>query len=303
MQTPLLSVVMPVHNALPYLDASVASILGQTHDDFEFVICDDGSTDGSREALRAWKAKDHRIRLFESEASLGPSASSNWVVEQSRGRFVARMDADDVSHRDRLRRQLAALLAHPAVDLVGTLWETIDGDGRRVRRRDRWRLARRSPFAPFPHPSVMFRRAAFDAVGGYRESCAFWEDVDLYLRMSRRGRIAVLADVLLRIRHARTSTRLRQQERVEEAYDRMFRCVSEWERENGYDALLGGRSAEALAAGVHRAGIGRALGGRPAVGPPQAYAPRPARARPPDGVGDRLGRVGRRQPFDAPPPG
>jgi glycosyltransferase involved in cell wall biosynthesis len=268
MERPLLSVVMPVHNGLPYLDASIASILGQTHDDFEFVIRDDGSTDGSREALRAWKAKDRRIRLFEGEARLGPSASSNWVVEQSRGRFVARMDADDVSHRDRLRRQLDVLLGHPAVDLVGTLWETIDEDGRCVRRRDRWRLARRSAFAPFPHPSVMFRREAFDRVGGYREPCAFWEDVDLYLRMSRRGRIAVLADALLRIRHARTSTRLVQQARVEEAYDRMFRCVAEWGRGNGYDELLAGRSPKlSPQAFIALASVELWAGGRPSVLP------------------------------------
>src|SRR4051794_7125581 len=268
MERPLLSVVMPVHNGLPYLDASIASILGQTHDDFEFVIGDDGSTDGSREALRAWKEKDPRIRLFEGEARLGPSASSNWVVEQSRGRFVARMDADDVSHRDRLRRQLDVLLGHPAVDLVGTLWETIDEDGRCVRRPDRWRLVGRSAFAPFPHPSVMFRREAFDRVGGYREPCAFWEDVDLYLRMSRCGRIAVLADVLLRIRHARTSTRLVQQARVEEAYDRMFRCVAEWGRGNGYDELLAGRSRKlSPQAFIAVASVELWAGGRPSVLP------------------------------------
>jgi glycosyltransferase involved in cell wall biosynthesis len=268
-QAPLLSVVMPVRNAAPYLDASMASILAQTYEDFEFVICDDGSTDGSREALRAWKAKDARIRLFESDVMLGPAGSSNRVVQESRGRFVARMDADDISHPDRLRRQVDVLLSHPGIDLVGTLWDLIDEGGSRVRRADRWRLARRSFFAPFPHPSVLFRRVAFDEVGGYRESCAYWEDVDLYLRMARRGRIAVLADRLLRVRHAGTSTRLGpHRERAEEAYDRMFRCVAEAGSEHGYEAQLAHwpRKLQPKAF-VSLAAIELWAGGRPSVLP------------------------------------
>jgi glycosyltransferase involved in cell wall biosynthesis len=260
---------MPVHNALPYLDASVASILGQTHEDFEFVIGDDGSTDGSREALRAWEARDSRIRLFESDVRRGPSESSNWVVRESRGRFVARMDADDVSHRDRLRRQLDVLRSHQAIDLVGTLWEVIDGDGLRVRRRDRWRVTRPSLFAPFAHPSVMFRRGAFDAAGGYRDSCACWEDVDLYLRMSRRGRLAILADVLMRVRHVRTSSRFGlERERAEEAYDRMFRCLAAWGRGDGYDAFLTERPRKlSPSAFVILGAVELWAGGRPPVFP------------------------------------
>jgi glycosyltransferase involved in cell wall biosynthesis len=232
---PLLSVVMPVYNAKPYLDASVASILGQTQEDFEFVIRDDGSSDGSREVLRTYAARDARIRLFEGDVRLGPSRSSNWVVAQSRGRFVARMDADDVCHRDRLRRQLEVLTSRPSVDLVGSLWEMIDERGRRVRRQDRWRVVRRSLFPPFPHPSIMFRRDSFDLIGGYREQCAYWEDVDLYLRMARRGRLAVLTDALLRVRLARASTRLGPQlAGAEEAYDHMFRYLAAWKEGRGY---------------------------------------------------------------------
>ncbi|MCW2990146.1 MAG: glycosyltransferase family 2 protein, partial [Solirubrobacterales bacterium] len=235
----LLSVVMPVYNARPYLDASIASILEQTYADFEFVIGDDGSTDGSRAVLRAWADRDPRIRLLESNARRGPAASSNWVVGRSQGRLVARMDADDVSHRDRLRRQLDVLARHPEIDLVGSLWDTIDADGRRVRRSDRWRLARRSAFAPFAHPSVMFRREAFENAGGYRHRCEFWEDTDLYLRMAARGRIAVLADVLLRVRSTPSGVRLGpDRERIEDAYDEMFRCLAEWHRRHDYDSFL-----------------------------------------------------------------
>src|SRR3954469_23280364 len=98
---PPLSVVMPARNALPYLDASIESMLGQSFGDFEFVIRDDGSSDGTAEALRGWAARDRRIRLFEGER-LGLAGSSNFVVQQARAPLVARMDADDLARPDRV---------------------------------------------------------------------------------------------------------------------------------------------------------------------------------------------------------
>jgi GT2 family glycosyltransferase len=220
------SVVMPVRDAGPYLDEAVRSILGQSYRDFEFIIRDDGSVDGSTERLREWAARDSRIRLFIGDRPLGPAESSNWVVRQASSPFVARMDADDVSCPDRLARQLAVLERDPDACLVGTLWEGIDPSGRRVRPRDRWRLSQRGPFAPFPHGSIMFRRAAFDRVGGYRQECNFWEDADLYLRLAQIGRLLVLPDILYLHRSSGHSTRIvSPSEWVEEAVDRMYRSL------------------------------------------------------------------------------
>src|SRR6185436_7809543 len=92
---PQVSVVMPVHNALPFLDESIRSILAQTLADFEFVILDDASTDGSLEVLREWSRLDPRIQIHESKKQLGLSLSSNTVVSKARAPIVARMDADD----------------------------------------------------------------------------------------------------------------------------------------------------------------------------------------------------------------
>src|SRR5215475_7954931 len=100
---PLISVVMPVYNALSFLDDSISSILGQTLGDFEFVILDDASTDGSTERLREWAARDRRIQIYESKQRLGLSACSNAVVREARASIVARMDADATAHPDRLR--------------------------------------------------------------------------------------------------------------------------------------------------------------------------------------------------------
>jgi glycosyltransferase involved in cell wall biosynthesis len=198
---PSISVVMPVHNARPFLDESIRSVLEQTLRDFEFVIFDDASTDGSVELLRAWACRDGRIRLHESRQRLGLSGSSNAVVLKARAPIVARMDADDVSHPDRLRRQWIVLQGRPDVAVIGTLCDGIDASGRVVRPRDRWRLVRRSIYIPFPHGSAMFRRDVFDQVGGYEDESAGGEDQTLFWRMAARGRVLTLPDTLYSYRY------------------------------------------------------------------------------------------------------
>jgi glycosyltransferase involved in cell wall biosynthesis len=198
---PLLSVVMPVYNALPFLGESIRSILEQTLSDFEFVILDDASTDDSVELLREWARRDKRIHLYESKKRLGLSGSSNAVVSKTRASIVARMDADDIAHPDRLRRQWNIIEGRPDVAVVGTLCNGIDATGREVRPRDRWRLVRRSVYIPFPHGSAMFRREVFDQVGGYDEEAAGGEDQDLFSRMAARGRVLTLPDVLYSYRY------------------------------------------------------------------------------------------------------
>jgi len=198
---PLISVVMPVHNAVPFLDESINSILEQTLSDFEFVILDDASTDGSVELLREWSLRDKRIHLYESKKRLGLSGSSNAVTSMARAPIVARMDADDIAHPERLRRQWNIIEGRPDVAVIGTLCNGIDASGREVRPRDRWRLVRRSAYIPFPHGSAMFRREVFDQVGGYDESSEGGEDQDLFLRMAARGRVLTLPDVLYSYRY------------------------------------------------------------------------------------------------------
>ncbi len=237
MSGPLVSVVMPVHNAAPFLDEALNSIIGQSFSDFEFVIRDDGSTDGSIEILRSWALRDSRIRLFEG-SRLGPAGSSNWIVNASAAPLIARMDADDIAFSDRLRRQVEVLLGSPDVVLLGTMSDTIDCRGRSMRRYDFSRLAKCSYSAPFPHASIMFRRDAFERIGGYRSACDHWEDLDLYLRMTEQGRIGVLAETLLAYRvHA--STRLTaERDDVEGCLDRRYRCIAAHRQDGNYESLI-----------------------------------------------------------------
>lgn len=217
---------MPVHNALPYLDAAVESILRQTVADFEFVILDDASTDGSTERLREWSGRDLRIRLIELEEKQGPARSSEAVARQARAPIVARMDADDISHPERLARQLDLLDRHPQAGLVASLSKLIDARGRVIRGPELWRLARRSPMAPFAHDAIMYRRELFEQAGGYRPDCDYWEDQDLVTRMAGLAKVLVIRAPLLEVRQSATSTRSSSsQDRIERSLDRMYRSI------------------------------------------------------------------------------
>jgi hypothetical protein len=120
---------------------------------------------------------------------------------------IARMDADDISHPDRLRREWQVLQAESDVVAVGTLCDGIDAAGRPVRPRDRWRVVRASRYIPFPHGSAMFRRKAFELIDGYDEQFEAAEDQDFFCRMRSVGRVVTLPDVLYHFRyHAANAT-------------------------------------------------------------------------------------------------
>ena len=221
---PPLSVVMPVRNALPFLDDSIGSILAQSFAEFEFVILDDASDDGSSERLREWAGRDQRIRLIRIDRPLGPVGSSRMCAEAARAGLVARMDGDDVAHPDRLRRQMEVFEAHPEAGLVGTLHRIIDEQGRELRRLELSPLTRRLPVVPITHCSIMYRRDIWIAMGGYRTGHDFWEDIDLYLRMAQAAPIFIVPDALMAVRFSHSSARAKADPKaLERAYDKMHR--------------------------------------------------------------------------------
>jgi glycosyltransferase involved in cell wall biosynthesis len=230
---------MPVHNAMPYLDIAVESILGQSLQNFEFVILDDASTDGSTERLREWAARDPRIRLLEEKRNLGPALSSERVARAATAPVVARMDADDVSCPRRLEEQLEVLDSYPGAGVVGGLYDIIDASGRKIRGPEAWRLVHPASVPPFGNGPLMYRREVFEDVGGYRRQCEFWEDHDLIIRMGAISTIMIVPHAVYQVRQSPVSTRFAsEQHRVERALDLMYRCRHRLEQHRAYDDLL-----------------------------------------------------------------
>jgi glycosyltransferase involved in cell wall biosynthesis len=204
MTAPMVSVIMPVYNAERYLAEAVESVLHQTFADFEFIIIDDGSTDTSLARLRRYAAQDARIRL-SSRPNAGCVQTLIEAVPLATGKYIARMDADDVSLPNRFEQQVRFLEENPEYVVVGTKVLLIDAEGaplkymgekRRHGEIDGAHL--RGEGGAIIHPASMIRTEAIRAVGGYR--LLRDEDLDLFLRLAEYGKVANLPDVLLHYR-------------------------------------------------------------------------------------------------------
>lgn len=187
-----LSVVMPVHNGAPFLGQAIDSILGQTFTDFEFLILDDGSDDETPAILEEYAAKDARLRVVRG-GRRGLVATLNDGVERARSDIVARMDADDVSHPERLERQYRHMAGDPDMWVLGTQWDIIDASGKRspmskpmpTTAQD---VARMMPrHCVVHHPTIVMRRDRILELGGYRAAYQHAEDYDLWLRVIERS--------------------------------------------------------------------------------------------------------------------
>lgn len=212
MERPRVSVLMSVYNGERYLAEAVESILNQTFTDFEFIIVDDGSTDGTCVCLDAFR--DQRIVRLRNETNIGLRRSLNKGLKLARGEYVARMDADDVSLPRRLEAQVAFMDAHPEVGVVGCAIRCIDSSGFTIRKVCHptghgpilWQLFFYTPIA---HPTAVYRRAIVERVGGYDPSFAHAEDRDLWRRVSSVARLANLREthLLYRVHSASVSHR------------------------------------------------------------------------------------------------
>ena len=180
---------MPVYNGLPYLREAIESVLCQTFTDFEFLIVDDASTDGSTDLIKSYE--DSRIRLIRNEHNLGTSGSMNRGIELARSEYIARIDQDDVCLPERLREQLAFIESRPDLAIVCS-WEVgIDSSSCRVRNSTR-QLDNYGAFlgylvvgkCPIWHPSILFRRQIALEVGGYNHSYSPAEDFELTMRLA-----------------------------------------------------------------------------------------------------------------------
>jgi len=201
---PAVSVIMPVHDRERYVREALGSVLAQTFDDFELIVVDDGSTDGTAAAVAA--VRDPRLRYL-TQPHRGVAAAMNTGLAAARGRYVARIDSDDVWLPDLLATQVAVLEVRPEVGVAYARGQGMEADGTLTTHV--WGIAPRHPddalasqlYGDFTcNITTVARRACLERAGGFDESLAAHEDWDLWLRVSRDASFAFTDRVLARFR-------------------------------------------------------------------------------------------------------
>tara|TARA_Y200000002_G_scaffold299988_1_gene254967 strand:+ start:7833 stop:8819 length:987 start_codon:yes stop_codon:yes gene_type:complete len=198
----LISVILPVRNGKEYLNDSIQSILNQTYSNFELIIVNDGSTDNTLEIINSYD--DDRIRVFSTNG-LGLVNALNLALKHSKGKFIARMDADDVSMQNRLEKQFERINEDEDIGLVFTNVILIDNDSNIIKKMPYHQINNnniekslifKSKSIQLVHPSILIRKKLLEKIGGYRNYSAC-EDRDLWLRLISETKFTKLEDPLL----------------------------------------------------------------------------------------------------------
>ncbi len=204
--TPTVTVLMSVFNGERYLSEAIESILGQTWEDLEFLIIDDGSTDSSREIVTSFG--DKRIRLVENSSNMGLTKSLNVGLRLAKGALIARQDADDISLPNRIKVQVGYFQRLVNLALLGCQAIVVDGEGNKIAGTDwqfplsghavRWALLFDNPFI---HTSVMFRKEMiWNTLQGYDEHFKRAQDYELWSRVAATWEVRNLPDILVKRR-------------------------------------------------------------------------------------------------------
>ena len=200
---------MPVYNDERFVGAAIQSILVQSYSDFELIVVNDGSTDGTVGVLETFY--DSRIHVVH-QTNQGVVRSLNRAIALSRGKYIARMDSDDISHPDRFRIQMGFLERNPECGMVGSACEIIGEDGSHLSHfkvpltdnEIRYAMVWKNPIV---HSSIMIRKSILDRVSGYDQNIhGVVEDYDLWFKVLAITHVANLEDELVKRTHRKTST-------------------------------------------------------------------------------------------------
>jgi len=227
---PKISVIMTVYNNEPFIRESINSILNQTFTDFEFIIVNDAGSDASASIVSEFK--DERIVFLNNDKNIGQTKSLNRGIAHAKGRYIARIDADDIAYPERLQEQYNCLERERTLAVVGSWYEEIDEKGKRIR-------TVKVPVDPneiklylfshgaltyycIAHPSVLIRKSALVEMGGYRERYFFCQDYDLWVRLSRKYSLTNIAKPLLKYRVFKNSASRVQIDKVNKESDEII---------------------------------------------------------------------------------
>lgn len=188
---PLVSIIMGAYNAELTIKNAIDSVLTQTYINWEFIICDDCSTDNTLGILKKYHEKDPRIIVIRNETNKRLAASLNNCLSHAKGKYIARMDADDECLPTRFEEQVKFLETHSEIDLVGSNRIIFDDNGDKGVRGSIENPTERTFLkgSPFAHPTIMAKKSVYDALGGYTVSQRTMraEDVDLWFRFYKAG--------------------------------------------------------------------------------------------------------------------
>lgn len=267
-----ISVIMSVYNDAAFLSQAIESVLWQTHQDFEFIIVNDGSTDTSLEIIKAYAKKDSRICVLTHE-NWGNPRSVNQALALAKGEWVARLDSDDRMRPNRLERQIAFIRRHPGVKVFSSKGYQMNDQGEvffdqitplsnvnSVQQYEQFRENQEIFY--LLHPGTMMHRQTILDVGGYRE---IWpcEDIDLWSRVADKGHLILVQDeclmdyrvhkksvtvkrwydTILHIKWIKACTRARREHREEPSYEHFLQSL---EQKSWFKKLLLWREINAL---------------------------------------------------------
>jgi glycosyltransferase involved in cell wall biosynthesis len=247
------TVLLPVYNAGPPLELALESVVRQNFADYEIIVIDDASTDGSLNRIRRCEARNPRVRVIAHSANRGLAATLNEGLEAASGPYVARMDQDDEALPDRLATQAAFLDANPDCAVVGShvyhMGATRADDRLVTMPLDAGGIAATLPkYNCMYHPATMLRREMILELGGYREQFKNAEDYDLWLRVSRSHAIANIPAPLLRYRFSTSGMTLAR--KWQQLYYVYLAQAAHREPDAGFDEL--NRAAAAAMAATDR---------------------------------------------------
>jgi len=217
MNSPCISVIMPVYNGGDYLKLAIESILSQSFENFELVIINDGSTDKSGDVIKSYS--DLRIKSITNQSNLGLVCSLNLGIEHAKGKYIARMDADDISHPDRLRIQFEFLENNTSYGMCGTFYQIIDSQGNlqhkvELPRSDRDIKTFLNFGNCFCHSTVMFRKD-LSIKNKYDKYFFLSEDYKLWYEFSKICKLAILPDYCVLYRFHSTNISSTQKQKTQ----------------------------------------------------------------------------------------
>jgi len=209
---PIISVIMPVYNGQKYVGEAIESILSQTYKNFEFIIIDDGSNDGTTDILKHYHKNDKRIIILQNQENKGVAYSRNKGIATAQGKYIAVMDSDDISVDTRFDLEIDFLETHPEIGAVGSNYRkiTMNGDLTDFQTSyslspgiNRWRLFFANQHC---HPATMIRRDLFERFRvKYDENIQYAVDYDLWFQINEVSKIANIPNILHYLRSHKNS--------------------------------------------------------------------------------------------------